>query len=383
MTLQVFISWSGEPSREVAESLSSFSRHVVREVDTFVSARDIPIGERWEARLMEEIERADLAILCVTRQNQSSPWLNYEAGMLGRALGASRVIPYTIDLRPSELVGPIARLQGVQNDVEGTWVLVRTLNAALAKPGDTAFVREAFELWWPRLQEKMAGATRPAVDAPTDRELLLEIRRDVQRFGELLRTQPLDPPTAGGSPPAPSRVASRQPPPPAALSRAPNAPALAVLAELDPLTGLANRRALRELGARLSEAGVAYVLAILDMDRFKQINDQLGHEKGDEALQLVGRVMREHLAADLVARVGGDEFGALFVGVDAATAVERVHGLVAHLSSTLAEEGFPALTASWGVSRSEPADLEEKLTAADQAMYEAKRAGRARGVASS
>ena len=82
MTLQldVFLSWSGDVSRSVAEALAKFIRHVVPGVDIFVSSKDISAGERWMTRLEGQLEGQHHAILCLTSHNQGSPWINYEAG---------------------------------------------------------------------------------------------------------------------------------------------------------------------------------------------------------------------------------------------------------------------------------------------------------------
>ncbi|HEY6758850.1 MAG TPA: EAL domain-containing protein [Baekduia sp.] len=104
-------------------------------------------------------------------------------------------------------------------------------------------------------------------------------------------------------------------------------------AHVDPLTGLANRRALhRRLEEALSEPEARAALLLLDIDAFKDVNDTLGHDAGDVVLRQVARRL-EHVAleADLLARVGGDEFAILLTGeeADEASAVgRRLRGLL-------------------------------------------------------
>lgn len=357
--MQVFISWSGNVSRGVAETLASFIQHVVRGVNTFISTQDIDAGDRWEARVSEELERTHHAILCVTRDNQSSPWLNYEAGALGKGLGRAKVIPYTLGFPPSEMqVGPLSRFQGVKNDEAGTWSLVRTLNRAMSSPNDEEFVREDFDLWWPRLQQKMSEvlAEDPNAterNAPSERDLLLEMRQGIQRL------------LNHASSPGATDIRA----------------ALDILdyALRDPLTKLANRRAFEKRASELVAANTPYVVGFLDLDGFKRINDTLGHEKGDELLMVLASAIREHLpSADIVARLGGDEFAAIFRGTPPESVVGTLTQLIATLPRYAAEAGFPAITASGGVSsdRIEPNEL--KLRDADKAMYQAKEEGRAR-----
>jgi diguanylate cyclase (GGDEF)-like protein len=150
------------------------------------------------------------------------------------------------------------------------------------------------------------------------------------------------------------------------------------LSHEDPLTGLANRRRWdTELARVCSQAGrtnseVAVVL--IDIDRFKEINDRLGHACGDEALRKVAGLLSSRARlSDLVARVGGDELGVLLLDCDAAAATEVAEQLrVEALELRLLEE--VTLSLSLGVAtavgrNAQPADLMQR---ADEQMYRAK-----------
>ncbi len=155
-----------------------------------------------------------------------------------------------------------------------------------------------------------------------------------------------------------------------------NSALLALLARQsneDALTGLANRRRWDEeltyrcLMAAHDRTDLAVVL--IDVDRFKEINDRLGHAGGDEALRQVGALLLQHVGArGLVARLGGDELGVLLVGTKAQGALALAEQL-RHESQSL------GLTLSLGVSSCGgngcgPVDL---MVAADEALYRAKR----------
>jgi diguanylate cyclase (GGDEF)-like protein len=149
----------------------------------------------------------------------------------------------------------------------------------------------------------------------------------------------------------------------------------------DPWTDLPNRRALDEyLGAELSRARRferSLVVAVLDCDGFKRLNDQSGHATGDEALQQIGRLLRRELRHyDGVFRFGGDEFVIVLPETDqngAEHAFERMRAAFAHE----VERNYPGLTASLGVAvfPAAPADVAECLARADETMYRAKRRG--------
>ena len=103
------------------------------------------------------------------------------------------------------------------------------------------------------------------------------------------------------------------------------------MADLDPLTGLANRRRLSEgIDAAVSTAAARAPLSVLaiDVDHFKSYNDEFGHLAGDEVLRTIAATLRANTrASDLVARVGGEEFIVLLPGVDALAAVQIAEAL--------------------------------------------------------
>ena len=159
-------------------------------------------------------------------------------------------------------------------------------------------------------------------------------------------------------------------------------------ARIDPLTGLLNRRGLEErLDAEVSRAARDHVplgAVTFDLDHFKRVNDDHGHEIGDRVLTWFGALLSEQArGVDVAARVGGEEFVVLLPGADAAAArtfAERVRLAVCERGREGGRMGVTAslrLTVSAGVAAdSEPVDGQELLAAADQALYAAKRAGR-------
>ena len=153
------------------------------------------------------------------------------------------------------------------------------------------------------------------------------------------------------------------------------------LAYSDPLTGLPNRVRFRELvqEAVLAVQGERHPIALLlmDLDRFKDVNDTLGHDRGDGLLQQVGLRLRDALfAPDVVARLGGDEFGILLPRLAAADDARHViKKLQDCLEAPFMIDGIPiAVEASIGVAlMSEHADnADALLQRADIAMYHAK-----------
>lgn len=174
----------------------------------------------------------------------------------------------------------------------------------------------------------------------------------------------------------------------AAMARAYSYREVAAHASTDPLTGLPNRRYFDEfcgLLARRRRAGDAVAVLMVDIDRFKILNDTYGHPVGDEVLKAVaGAIITGVREEDVPARVGGEEFAVLLrnPGPDVAIEVgERVRQAVRELDLT--GHGVPGVSVSVGVAHAlgpnEP--IPAIVDRADQALLRAKRAGRDRVIA--
>jgi diguanylate cyclase (GGDEF)-like protein len=157
------------------------------------------------------------------------------------------------------------------------------------------------------------------------------------------------------------------------------------LATTDPLTGLLNRRAFFEHGLEAcakASAGAALSAIMFDIDHFKRINDEYGHDIGDEALGSVAREVAGECA--VFGRLGGEEFAILLEGSALPTAVQvaaRLRGKIAALRLETAK-GLLSFTCSFGVSEWAGGDtIDRLLKRADTALYRAKRDGRNRVVA--
>ncbi|HTN25158.1 MAG TPA: diguanylate cyclase [Solirubrobacteraceae bacterium] len=158
-------------------------------------------------------------------------------------------------------------------------------------------------------------------------------------------------------------------------------------AATDALTGLPNSRAVRDtvkrmaaLAGRTSEPLAA---AMLDLDHFKQINDQFGHGRGDDVLAAVGAVLRERLrASDFVGRLGGEEFVMLLPATSRDGAVEAAEKLRAAVESISVPGVERKITVSIGIALipDNAGDADGLLREADRALYAAKEAGRNRVV---
>jgi hypothetical protein len=173
--MKIFISWSGDVSRYVAEALARWLLDVNHSLSPWVSSRDIQAGAPWWIKLAQQLRDTNFGVICVTRSNLTAPWLLFEAGALAKQVEGlansmssgddySVVCPYLIGgLRSADVPqGPLSQFQHAEATEAGTLFLLKSINSVLAKaePGngyDDAWLRRAFERWWPDLRDQLTA----------------------------------------------------------------------------------------------------------------------------------------------------------------------------------------------------------------------------------
>ncbi|MFZ9737571.1 MAG: GGDEF domain-containing protein [Prochlorotrichaceae cyanobacterium] len=159
---------------------------------------------------------------------------------------------------------------------------------------------------------------------------------------------------------------------------------LQVTADTDELTGLFNRRAMMKLLTqemrRYLQKGQSFALILIDVDHFKRINDRYGHDGGDSVLIHLAQIFKQQARPeDFTSRWGGEEFLVLLPKISQQEALARAEALRAYVEQTPTPLGIP-ITMSLGVSlaQNNGDSVESLITAADHALYAAKRSGRNR-----
>lgn len=189
--VRVFISWSGDLSREVAVALRDWLPLLFDRVKPWASDTDIAAGQRGLAEIERELEGTKFGIVVVTAANQSAPWINFEAGALSKTVSREgdeqRVVPLLVDLsRPTDLTGPLSQFQAKTADREGVLSLLRSLAASAGI--DEGVVQRRFDAHWADLEKRVAAAVeKSTVGAPAEQprrdpadvldEILLVVRQ--------------------------------------------------------------------------------------------------------------------------------------------------------------------------------------------------------------
>jgi hypothetical protein len=188
MDVGVFISWSGERSRQIAEAMKPWLSGVIQSVRPWMSDEDISAGSSWFTEVTETLNKTKIGVLCVTPENQHNPWLMYEAGALSRVIGKTAVCPLLFDMTPAELNGPLAQFQASVLSRDGVRKLVATLNRCTGERAlDSNQLETVLDVWWPQLYDKVnnisLGAAPKSVRSVADQleEILTLLHENIRR----------------------------------------------------------------------------------------------------------------------------------------------------------------------------------------------------------
>lgn len=153
--LSVFISWSGDRSRLVGEALRDWLPDILPLIDPFLSTEDIEKGAKWNKVISGALEQSDVAIICLTPENLTSPWLLFEAGAVAKRAD-SRVWTYLFGLGYTDVKDPLSQFQHTVATKEDTKKLIGALNHRLGEGGHAGDrLAKSFDTWWPQLELKL------------------------------------------------------------------------------------------------------------------------------------------------------------------------------------------------------------------------------------
>lgn len=181
MPTKVFISWSGDLSKKLAEVIRDWLPSVLQFVRPYFTPNDIEKGARWASDISVELEKSDVGIVCLTKENMNNPWILFEMGALSKNLRASRVCPILFGIKDADIEVPIAMFQNTKFNRNDFKQLILTINEA---EGETKLeertVEKVFDKWWPELEENidkiLAGHNSSEIgNQRTERDILEEI----------------------------------------------------------------------------------------------------------------------------------------------------------------------------------------------------------------
>ena len=189
--MKIFISWSGTKSQEVAKILKQWIPCVIQSVEPYFSSADIDKGARWSTDIAKELQDASFGILCVTKDNLSSSWLNFEAGALSKSIEQSKVCPFWVDLKPSDIQNsPILQFQMASATKDDVFKLFKSINSNL---GDVKLAENVlgttFETFWPKIEEALKSVSSISESSTPTKKENQDAQAPIEEILELVRYQ--------------------------------------------------------------------------------------------------------------------------------------------------------------------------------------------------
>lgn len=187
--MKVFISWSGNRSKALAEGLREMLPLVLHYVEPWLSGADIDAGERWTTEIGRELQESDFGLLCLTRENLNAPWILFEAGALAKSLDKARVVPLLFDIDFSDVTFPLAQFQAKKFEKKGIYEVVQSVNAIATNAVLANRIDRLFEMAWHSLSEAIKAVPKSKIGGPTrsTHELLDELITTVRSIDQRTR----------------------------------------------------------------------------------------------------------------------------------------------------------------------------------------------------
>lgn len=189
--MKVFISWSGDYSREVAEKLSEWIPGVIQSVGTFYSPNDIGKGENWSNRLSQELDECNFGIICLTSENVAAPWIHFEAGSLAKSMN-SRLSSIMLGVSPSDIKGPLSRFQNTKFERADFFKLIQAINDSTERPLLPNTFKKIFDIMWPELEKEVKLISKKYENIPTKEDVQMSDHDAIQEILRIIREKSND-----------------------------------------------------------------------------------------------------------------------------------------------------------------------------------------------
>lgn len=181
MSTKVFISWSGDLSRQLAEAVRNWLPGVLQYVKPYFTPDDIEKGTKWSNEIVGELEGSEVGIICLTKDNLNKPWILFEAGALSKNFGKSKVCTLLFGIDSSDLTGPLTGFQDTKFNKTDFKKMIESIN----KEGgdaklDSKVLDQVFDMWWDKLEQDINNILnghqeRDHTPTRSDRDILEEV----------------------------------------------------------------------------------------------------------------------------------------------------------------------------------------------------------------
>lgn len=192
--MKIFMSWSGERSKAIAEEFKSFLSKVLQQTQSFISSQDIDLGSIWQNTVLKEVNERRFGLIFITPENKLSEWLHYEAGGLIKDLIKDRVVPILFGLNKKDISTPFSHFQMIEFEKESVFKLIQQINSVTENPLETDSLKEVFDAFFTKTEERIIDVISKSPKEVNPRssediltELLLISREQANNNAEILK----------------------------------------------------------------------------------------------------------------------------------------------------------------------------------------------------
>lgn len=154
--MRIFISWSGDRSKRIAEKLHVWMPQIIQALKPYISSNDIEKGARWASDIATHLDGTDFGVVCLVPSNLDAPWIQFEAGALAKSLKKGKVAPILFGVDENLLAeNPLVQFQFTHFVESDLLKLMKTINKSAGKemtPVSDEILERAFRLNWPELE---------------------------------------------------------------------------------------------------------------------------------------------------------------------------------------------------------------------------------------
>lgn len=187
--MKIFISWSGNKSKLIAESLREWLEQVIQSTEPWIST-SIGKGKKWSKEISDKLEESKVGIICLTRENLNAPWILFEAGAISKS-SDSYVCTFLTDISsPTEITGPLSSFQHTKFQKDEILKLLKTINSRIkeskgGKSLNEKSLEDVFDIFYPKLEIKITEILETSPEPATENH----IRSDRELLEELVESQ--------------------------------------------------------------------------------------------------------------------------------------------------------------------------------------------------
>ena len=183
--MELFITWSGEYSKELGNQFNEWLPPVLQSVHPYFSPDDIHKGAKWFTEVSKQLDKTNFGIAMMTNSNLQSPWIMFEAGAVAKRLGTGKFCPILFGVKPIDLQGPLTEFQAAPFEKTEIKRLIISMNDSCDEKINLKIIDKTFEAFWPDLekriietQKKYEKLTAKKERTPNDmlEEILIRVR---------------------------------------------------------------------------------------------------------------------------------------------------------------------------------------------------------------